>query len=360
MFVGFADEYLLAMGGAWLAVIGTLLLAMYLQPWRSRRNWIRRAAKPGLTAWMLAFLLVVAETVFALGYDSTDTFALCRTSKRWYERHVALNNMGFRDQKRFQDRKPVGRSRIVLLGDSFAFGHGVKDPNNRFGDILEKKCIAESEDGWELYNISQQGLPTSLMVERLDQLAADGFELDVLLLAYNLNDVEDLDENSRHVIGTIILDQPSSWVVRECYLPNFLYYRSQQFTRPELQGYFHWLVNAYHGEVWDTQRRQLDEIREWCDRRGVELLVVIFPSLVDMDDYQFDEAHRVLNEYWQDNDVPVLDLLPILRPHAAEGLIVNRFDAHPNERAHELAASAIWEELLRPRVSAMDRDGDRE
>jgi hypothetical protein len=43
----------------------------------------------------------------------------------------------------------------------------------------------------------------------------------------------------------------------------------------------------------------------------------------------------------------VLDLWPVLKPHLGEGLTVNRFDAHPNERAHALAAEAIERELLR-------------
>jgi hypothetical protein len=44
--------------------------------------------------------------------------------------------------------------------------------------------------------------------------------------------------------------------------------------------------------------------------------------------------------------IPCLDLLPVLEPHASEKLTVNIFDAHPNERAHELAADAIADRLL--------------
>ena len=36
-----------------------------------------------------------------------------------------------------------------------------------------------------------------------------------------------------------------------------------------------------------------------------------------------------------------IDLLETLEPHAATGLTVNRYDAHPNERAHALAAEAL-------------------
>jgi len=352
MLDGFSDQYLIVIGLAWLTVILLPLFAGWLQPWRSRRAWLRRVTKVGLGLWTLALTLLAAETAFALFYDTTDTFALCKVSKRWYDRHVQLNNMGFRDRKSFAPRKDPGRRRIVLLGDSFAFGHGIKDPADRFGDLVEARCVQASHGTWELYNLSQPGLPTSLMLERLDQLADDGFEFDVLLLAYNLNDVEDLDENSRMIVGTIILDQPSNWVLSECYLPNFLYYRTAQFSRPEVRSYFDWLTAAYEGEEWERQQAQLDELRGWCDRHEVQLLVVEFPFLHLLgDNYKFKEVHQTLDDYWRSHSVPVLDLLDVLQPHVAEGLTVNRFDGHPNERAHALAAEAIWEELLKDRVT---------
>jgi hypothetical protein len=42
----------------------------------------------------------------------------------------------------------------------------------------------------------------------------------------------------------------------------------------------------------------------------------------------------------------VLDLEPVFREHPRENLTVNRYDAHPNERAHEIAADAIYNKLL--------------
>jgi len=42
---------------------------------------------------------------------------------------------------------------------------------------------------------------------------------------------------------------------------------------------------------------------------------------------------------------PCIDLLDTLRPHFKEGLTVSRFDAHPNVRAHELAAETIYDRL---------------
>ena len=51
----------------------------------------------------------------------------------------------------------------------------------------------------------------------------------------------------------------------------------------------------------------------------------------------------------------MLDLQPIFSEHTGEKLEVSRFDAHPNERAHAIAAEAIekdlFSDLVAPRSS---------
>lgn len=107
--VGFSDAYLCVIGLAWLAVVLSHLILVYLRPWRARRSWVCKCSKVMLAVRTLASLCVLAETVFALLHDTTDSFAMSRSTKRWYERHVVLNNIGFRDRKDFQFQTPAGR-----------------------------------------------------------------------------------------------------------------------------------------------------------------------------------------------------------------------------------------------------------
>ena len=74
---------------------------------------------------------------------------------------------------------------------------------------------------------------------------------------------------------------------------------------------------------------------------------MVFPFMHNLGpDYDFHHAHTKLVKYCREAKIPVLDLEPVLAPHVEEGLTVSRFDAHPNERAHELAAEAILGLLL--------------
>jgi hypothetical protein len=52
-----------------------------------------------------------------------------------------------------------------------------------------------------------------------------------------------------------------------------------------------------------------------------------------------------LQQFWSDQQVPYLDLLSVYAGLPTARLTVNSFDAHPNEFAHALAATAIKEFL---------------
>jgi hypothetical protein len=62
--------------------------------------------------------------------------------------------------------------------------------------------------------------------------------------------------------------------------------------------------------------------------------------------YPFLNAHRQIVAWCDAAGVEVLDLEPVFRERAGDDLTVNRFDAHPNEKAHRIAADAICDHLL--------------
>ena len=345
MLKGFSEDYLLTVGLSWVSLVLTLIFFIYLRPWRWTRKIAKWAARLALSLWITGLLLLALETGFALSYDTTDSFGLAKTSQRWYVRHVERNNMGFRDRKDFSTRRPSGVKRVLVIGDSFTFGHGVANIADRFTDQLEKRSLSEFGKRVEWYNCSEPGLSTKGQLEQLQRFQSMGIEFDSVLLVYNLNDVEDLFEDSKIIIGTIILDhQPQNILCREAYLPNFLYYRSTYWRRPDVTNYFHWLPDAYSGPTWTIQQSQWDQLRALCREADCSLEVVVFPFLHNLkDNGNFKDIHAAIKGYWTEHQVPFLDLLPVMTDHADESLVVNKFDAHPNERAHQLAFEAIWD-----------------
>lgn len=350
-FAGFSATYLVASGVAWLVVLAGFVIVARVQPWKSPRRFVRLATRPFLAAWSLLAVALLCEAAFALGYDTTDAFSVTLANQRWLNRHVRMNQLDFRDAKEFVSPRQPGRRRLVLLGDSFAFGYGVADPANRFGDILEER-LARQSPPCELYNVAQPGKSTAQEVSLLKALLARGMEIDQVLLAYCLNDLDDLLPQTKEVLSSIALSKPQSFIIRDFYLPNYLYYRLQ-FERREFRDYFYWVRDGYEGETWREQQSRFDELRAICAEKNIELLVVVFPFLHNLGpSYPFEDAHGALAKYWHANGTPYLDLLETMRKHRDETLTVNRFDAHPNERTHALAADAIWDNLLKPGSNA--------
>ncbi|MEO1999051.1 MAG: SGNH/GDSL hydrolase family protein, partial [Planctomycetaceae bacterium] len=114
-----------------------------------------------------------------------------------------------------------------------------------------------------------------------------------------------------------------------------------------VRDYYAFLDDYYQGPPWDRMRAKLDAVRALCRQNNSELRIVVFPFLHNLGpDYTFLDAHRKIIAYGNQRNIPVLDLEPILAPHVPDGLRVNRFDAHPNERAHELAAQALLNRLI--------------
>jgi hypothetical protein len=196
-------------------------------------------------------------------------------------------------------------------------------------------------------NLADAGRDLHWAERLLEELAADHLPIQTVVYVVCLNDIETFDEKT-----ATMFQKPPAWLsqqffIRDTYFLNLLYHRLQLALSQDAGAYFPLLVESYAGPAWTRMRAKFEDIRRLCAANGYDLRIVIFPFLHDLGpNYPFTAAHRQIADYCQDAKLPVLDLQPVLEPHVAEGLTVNRFDAHPNARAHALAAEAIERNLL--------------
>src|SRR5262245_32905763 len=97
-----------------LASVGLyLFFAKYRRRATGRPRWLTVVAGNFLVLFFLVSILVVlGETYFRFGRDTTDTFMLSIASRRWYERHYHLNNIGVRDDVNYSLPLTPGKRRI--------------------------------------------------------------------------------------------------------------------------------------------------------------------------------------------------------------------------------------------------------
>lgn len=125
---------------------------------------------------------------------------------------------------------------------------------------------------------------------------------------------------------------------------DFLYARARLFERAEFGAYDEMMLSAYRApSVWERHTQTLREIAAVCAKRGTPLLVATFPFFTrEWDDYRLAEVHRNLGAFWSELGVAHVDLLDAYRATPASELGIGRFDSHPNELAHALAAERIF------------------
>jgi len=343
------EGYVLGLA-VWLVMgVASLFALLKLRRFRSgpRGRWVDRVTKAGLSLWFFLASLTVVELYFAVIYDQSDSFNMTKVSKHWYARHVREDFQGFRDERTFSRRAAPGRRRLCFIGDSFTFGHGIKDIADRFSNRVGRRLEAVQPGKFEVANISTPGVHVQLVENLVRTIVERDHQIDILVYTICLNDIEAYEPQIVAMQKRLDQSSPKFFLWRESYFLNMLYFRILQAQLPDVRNYYSLLADSYSGPPWNGMQHRLDQLLNLCKARNIDLRIAIFPFLNNLGpDYPFDEAHARISEYCRERGVSCLDLKPVLLSHVAEGLTVNRFDAHPNERAHALVAEALEKQLL--------------
>jgi hypothetical protein len=100
---------------------------------------------------------------------------------------VKTNVDGLRAPKNYQRPKPVGTWRVVLLGDSQTFGHGV-GYEETFGALLERELSQRTTLDVEIINTAVHGYNTAMEAEHLARYGIT-WEPDCILILFIGNDL---------------------------------------------------------------------------------------------------------------------------------------------------------------------------
>ena len=358
------DEYLWGMG-AWVVVGFALLFAILkLRRWRRRRGARPMFLNFAISLWMVLALVTGVELYFALFRDTTDAFNQTNVSRRWFTIHAdaQAKTLEFSDTEKlpYRESRPVtpdvgeDRRRFVFLGDSFTFGHGIENIQDRFTNRFEARMNEVGATDCEVANLAWAGTELHWANAVAKKLIADRYVMDTLVYVMCLNDIESFTgEGSPYAnIGEHSPDA-DPFLARykltpffsKTYFLNTLYFRVKQLRTPELRNYYGSIGKEYKGEPWQRMIRVLDEMKAACDRNKTRFVIVVFPFLHNLGEPNnpFEPAHNAIATYGAAARVPVLDLRDALLPHVDDGLTLNSLDAHPNQRAHELAAEALFQ-----------------
>lgn len=317
---------------------------------------------------------------------------------------ISINSLGMRGPERAR-AKPPGARRILVLGDSFAFGVE-PDQALTFPAVLERR-LARKLPGVEVLNA---GVPTWGTVQEARWLEREGLALQpdfVLVALYMGNDI--VDDAAREPLYTAVDGYiaparyaHSIWSLRmrlEALLHRLRIYRALRYRSAAgwtashgLEQLFTDAVAGHSGELeelrldlhriqprrleileegWRRTFEALERIRCLTRAAGIPMSVVLIPDDLQINphwriamktlgyrakDFDFERANRRLADFCASRGIPVLDLSQALAPQYQRGSrpygpTGTKFGGHFNARGDRIAGAEIDRFLRRSGLS---------
>jgi len=270
----------------------------------------------------------------------------------WERIPYRINSLGLRGPET-DAAKPADAFRILVLGDSVAFGWGAEEESTFTCQLQQLLNQAGSNKQFRVWNA---GVPGYATWQELAYLIEKGqaFQPDMILVAFLFNDVDGNNEAAQGQplgLGTVgrtftLATQKSAFL---CFLRN----KALEFRLEHLQP-------CRGPNCWTDTETALDGFAAHASKLGSSLVLVAFPMRLqiepDAKPGYYDRAlgenpqesyQDIISRLCRERGIPYLDLLPAFRQAAEDepGTLFLDPD-HPNARGHGVAADAAYDFLL--------------
>jgi len=282
-----------------------------------------------------------------------------------------INSLGFRD-KEFLVKKPLGISRIMVIGDSFTFGMGANLEDTYPKQI--ERIIQKQNIHCEVINCGVIGYNMWQYLEALKKRVLP-LEPDLVVLGLFEDDIAAAVSPHKTIQNwqgsNPFEPSGSSKLMANFALWNFVKNASAIFeyrnrahrgssymkgieerkkvwgpTNPADQNYR--IMSGIAGKkLYDEFCHSLSEFVSECKTAGAHVLIVMIPDSVQLNDPHMQAVNRIVDECCQDIGVLYLDLTPVLETQKnPESLYLFPFDAHNSPIGLQLIAEAICDKII--------------
>jgi hypothetical protein len=319
--------------------------------WTDENSRARKSAQNVLLAIFSIWLVLVGlELFFRFFFAQSDGWNFTLAAENWSNRYWQVNSLGYRDIEWTSDML-AGRTKIMVLGDSFVAGHGIEDEDNRFSNVLGQLLGPD----YAVMNVGMSGADTRKAIEN-----GLGYPHtpDMLVYAFYINDIGDTVVNMGLEPFQVRVPQVPPGLaplVEGSHAFNFFYWRVYRLASREwTASQWDWLLRAYENpEVWQAYESLLLEMDHFAREKELKLIVVVFPNLLAVKESLAVTAK--VAALYRDQGVPVLEVVDLIEDIPPQQLIVNSVDWHANEFLNQLIAEALYQLILENQIKEESR-----
>ena len=305
---------------------------------------------------------------------------------------LSINSLGYRDNE-FAISKLNNTKRILIMGDSFTFGHGVEN-DETFSEQLEKKINEFSNIKYEVINAGYASGQSP--DEAYVYLKKKGLQLNpdiIILVVFPGNDISDINEHewiidkgglplaikdkydyvennqlrSRQKSEIRFTSRLNALLARYSHFYNYLKRRISyifQKVHYNLEGTEnkciycdeYWIKNK---DEWNQIKKILINVKKISEENNIKFYLAIIPmreqvydsywdsylNEVKSDDIDRNKIQQEFINFSEKNNIPLIDFLPSFLENNLNMYYFSK-DLHWNKEGHELASQIILEKLI--------------
>ncbi|HUL49845.1 MAG TPA: hypothetical protein VLT79_07535 [Gemmatimonadales bacterium] len=312
--------------------------------------WRRRLVSPSAALLVVSLGIVAllgegAARLHAVIFPATEGFPTY-SSALWIRRYVTLNRAGYRDTEHSLARPPATH-RLLLVGDSYVYGIGIRSMDGRLGEQLGRDLEQSTNVRWEIVNISHPDRNTLDEIQMLDSSVA--YRPDIVILIYVFNDIDYL---YRVTERSVLTEAPRSLVqiahpVRLLYKNSFLFQELYvRFRAVTISSRGLGLPDPYADSR--LLEHHVNDVAKFVavGRTVTEVVGVAPVELRITDDTAAARRYRAFVGAGVRQGLPIWPTDDVFRGRGIRELSVSRLDGHPNELANALLARALADRVV--------------
>ncbi|MDO8634603.1 MAG: SGNH/GDSL hydrolase family protein [archaeon] len=295
---------------------------------------------------------------------------------------VKTNSIGLRGGEISQ--KTPGKTRILLLGDSFTFGYGVAE-GETFGKTTEKKL------GEHFEVINAGAISYSPMLEYLQLKKIFGkINPDIVVLNFDMSDVQDDYEYEKEAVsndGTLFFPQPSpsagfSLVSFAKNLKTITFLKTSildplvlalpvkglietdlpTIGKIESDRYAITRENANLGEHWQRTFKYIKKIADYSAEKNVKFILHAYPYGHQVNEKAWDygryfwglkrgtiysnEPFEKLEKFSSENQITFISSFEAIKHASAEKKLYFDYDGHFNPEGHKVLGDFLAKKII--------------
>ena len=303
----------------------------------------------------LLFFLIIGEILARLLLpNETSEIVSGPMALDFYKNYVHLNSDKLRDRE-YPIEKGNNTIRIAGLGDSAAYGFGVKDINNTVFKILESRLNKEkpANKTYELINFAKPGYDVEDELNVLKEKALK-YSPDIILVIYHLNDIENFDPELEKNHNQWLEIPKIGFILRSI---SYLYYFFELNTNRLILGlgirenFENYLIKVYNSDInKETNKKYFKELADISKKKNIAVILTIAPLPYKIKNYPFTKSHDYLKDIADENNFYYVESLDSYKKYDSSELFVNKHDLHPNELGHKLIADELYKLFKKEKI----------